>query len=74
VLSQVPFKEHLTVNDSVGVTLDINSNPQRINKAIPLAINIFTRPVNLDDPIPRKPFISHRKLLAEGNMEECKPS
>ncbi len=60
------------LDDSIGVALDINSNAQRINRAIPLAINTFARPINPTDPIPRQPLISEKKLMAEGNMEECK--
>jgi hypothetical protein len=60
------------IDDSIGVSPDIDSNPLRVNRAIPLAIQTLARPLNPDDPIPRNPIISQKKLLAEGKMEECK--
>jgi len=60
------------IDDSIGVAPDIASNPTRVNRAITLAINSLARPLNKNDPIPRHPMISQKKLLAEGRMDECK--
>ncbi len=60
------------IDDTIGVAIDIDSNPCRVNRAIPLAINTFARPIDPNDPIPRNPLISQKKLVAEGKMDECK--
>jgi hypothetical protein len=60
------------IDDSIGVAPDIDSAPIRVNRAIVLAIQILARPLNLDDPIPRSHIISQKKLIAEGQLEECK--
>jgi len=60
------------IDDSIGVAPDIASNPTRVNRAIALAINSLARPLNENDPLPRHPMTSQKKLLAEGRMDECK--
>ena len=37
-----------------------------------LALHVFFRPVNKDDPVQRDDILSLRKLLAEGGLEELK--
>jgi hypothetical protein len=53
------------INDSIGVALDIDPYPSRVNKAIALAIHSLARPIDPLDPIPRNPIISQKKLLAD---------
>jgi hypothetical protein len=60
------------IDDSIRVAPDIASNPTRVNRAIALAINSLARPLNENDPLPRHPMTSQKKLLAEGRMDECK--
>jgi len=60
------------IDDSIGLAPDIASNPTRVNRVIALSINSLARPLNENDPIPRHPMISQKKLLAEGRMDECK--
>jgi len=35
-------------------------------------LQTLAKPLNLDDPIPRSHIISQKKLVAEGQLEECK--
>jgi hypothetical protein len=60
------------IDDSIRVAPDIASNLTRVNRAIGLAINSLARPLDENDPIPRYPMISKKKLLAEGRLDECK--
>jgi hypothetical protein len=60
------------IDDSVGIAPDLKDNPQRVNRAIPLAIKMFARPLDPNDPIPRVEIISLKKLQAEGRLEETK--
>jgi len=60
------------IDDNIGVVLDLDDNPNRLQKAIPLAIRTISRPLNPKDILPRKDIISMKKYKAEGRLEEVK--
>lgn len=60
------------IDDTIGVTPDLNNNTLRMNRVIPLAIRTLACPVNPSDMIPRKDIISMKKYAAEGRLEEVK--
>jgi hypothetical protein len=62
------------IDDTTGLTVDLPGtfNADRLEAAIPLAIEIATRPKDINEPIPREPIIAHDKLKAEGGLVETK--
>ena len=60
------------VDDLMALLLDSGDLPERGRQVVALAIHIFFRPVNENDPLPREDVLSLRKLLGEGKLEEVK--
>jgi hypothetical protein len=65
-------KVDIYIDDSIGITPDLQDNTSRVSQAIPLAIRTLSRPLNNSDIIPRKDIISTKKYKAGGLMEEQK--
>jgi len=65
-------KVDIFIDDSIGVAPDLGNVPNRVIRAIPLAIRTLARPSSHQDFIPRKDIISLKKLKAEGRLEETK--
>lgn len=60
------------VDDLMAALLDEGNIPERGRQVVALAIHIFFRPVNEQDPLVREDVLSLRKLLGEGKLEEVK--
>ena len=60
------------VDDLMALLLDSGNLSERGRQVVALAIHIFFRPVNENDPLPREDVLSLRKLLGEGKLEEVK--
>jgi hypothetical protein len=60
------------IDDSIGIAPDIGDTPLRVNRAIPLAIKTFARPMDTNDQLPRQEIISLKKLKAEARLAETK--
>jgi len=60
------------IDDTIGVTPDLNDNALRMSRAIPLAIRTLARPINPSDMIPRKDITSMKKYKAEGRLKVVK--
>ena len=60
------------IDDLINVFPDTAENCARLPHVVPLAIHATSRPHAGDDlePIPRRPLLSHEKLVAEGAPEE----
>jgi hypothetical protein len=65
-------KVDVYIDDTIGITPDIEDNNSRVSRAIPLAIHSLSRPLDSSDEIPRLDIISLKKYAAEGRMEETK--
>ncbi len=65
-------KADIYIDDCIAVTPGLSNNCERINAAIPLAIRTMFRPLDAQDPIPRKDIIAMKKFIAEGKLEETK--
>ena len=44
----------------------------RLAYAVAVIVDVFVRPVHVDEPIKRDPLLSMKKLFAEGSLEEEK--
>ena len=71
-------KNDIYIDDNVCVVVD---NPdddlnevrkQRARAAVPLAIHVTTRPLDDEEPIPRKEILAKNKLKAEAGLAEVK--
>ena len=60
------------IDDATVVSVDINDNCERAEKAALLALHIFGRSYHENDPIVRKDLVSLSKLQAEAKLEEEK--
>ena len=60
------------IDDTVAMGPDLPGNALRLESAITLAFHIFGRPIDKNEPIPRKDIIAFNKLIAEGAIEEQK--
>jgi hypothetical protein len=60
------------INDTIGITPDLDGNTCQVSRAIPLAIRTLSRPLDESNAIPRIDIISLKKYKAEGRMEEEK--
>ena len=69
--SQNP-KADIYIDDTTTVTVDINDNCTRAERAVLLAIEIAARKLSDDDPIPQNHIVSMSKLKAEAALEETK--
>ena len=60
------------IDDLISVFLDTPENVARYTQAVPLAMELTSRPYAGDDrePIPRRPILSQSKLQAEGSPAE----
>ncbi len=56
------------IDNMTGLTINLpgTQNADRLEAAIPLAIEVAARPHNKKEPIPCKPMIARDKLKAEG--------
>lgn len=59
------------IDDIVTLCVHMNENWKRASQAVLLAMYLVARPTT-NDPIPRKPFLSLKKWIAEGTPEEVK--
>ncbi len=62
------------IDDTTGLTVDLpdSGNAERLEAAIPLAIEVAARPHDENEPIPREPIVAKDKLKAEGGLSETK--
>ena len=62
------------IDDTTGLTVDLpnSGNAERLEAAIPLAIEVAARPTDASEPIPREPMVAKDKLKAEGGLSETK--
>jgi hypothetical protein len=60
---QIPLNNtsKIYIDDTIGITLDINDNAKRVSTAVPLVIHDISQPLSVSDPIPRKEIISMKK-------------
>ena len=65
-------KCNVYIDDTVAMGPDLPGNALRLESAITLAFHIFGRPIDKNEPIPRKDIIFFDKLIAEGAIEEQK--
>ena len=57
---------------ALGVDLPGTNNADRLEAAIPLAIEVAARPKDENEPIPREAMVAEDKLTAEGGLAETK--
>jgi hypothetical protein len=62
------------IDDTTGLTVDLpgSRNAERMEAAIPLAIEVAARPNDVNEPIPREKMVAEDKLKAEGGLSETK--
>jgi hypothetical protein len=62
------------IDDTIGLTVDLpeTRNADRLEAAIPLAIEVAARPNDVNKPIPREKMAAEDKLKAEGGLSETK--
>jgi hypothetical protein len=62
------------IDDTTRLTIDFpgTCNANRLEAAIPLAIEVAARPNNINEPIPWEPLVAQEKLNAEGGLAETK--
>jgi hypothetical protein len=62
------------IDDTTGLTVDLpgTKNAERLEAAIPLAIEVAARPNDPNEPIPREKMVAEDKLKAEGGLSEMK--
>ncbi len=63
------------IDDTTGLTVDqpgMKKNAERLEAAIPLAIEVTAWPNNPNEPIPREKMVAEDKLKAEGGLSETK--
>jgi hypothetical protein len=62
------------INNTTGLTIDIpgTRNTNRLEAAIPLAIQVAARPNDVNEPIPQEPMVAQEKLKAERGLVEMK--
>jgi hypothetical protein len=62
------------INDMTGLTINLpkTRNANRLEAAIPLAIEVAARPNDINEPIPQEPMVVQEKLKAEGGLAETK--
>jgi len=64
------------IDDTTGLTVDLpgTKNAERLEAAIPLAIEVAARPNDPNEPIPREKMVAEDKLKAEGGLSEMNVS
>jgi hypothetical protein len=67
-------KVNIYIDDSIGVTPDINNKTSHVSQAIPLAIRTLARPLNPSDIIPRKDIISSKNTELKDGWKNRKLS
>ncbi len=62
------------INDMTGLLVDLprSRNANRLEAAIPLAIEVAACPNDPNEPIPREKMVAEDKLTAEGGLSEMK--
>ena len=60
------------IDDIITITLLISSLIEKAKQAVPLSIHTVFRSIATNEPIPRDPTISIRKLQGEGQLSERK--
>jgi hypothetical protein len=62
------------IDDTTGLCVDIpgTKHADRLEAAIPLAIEVAARPSDTNKPIPREAMVAQDKLKAEGGLSETK--
>ena len=62
------------IYDTTGLTIDLpgTQHADRLEAAIPLAIEVAAWPNDINEPIPREPMVAQDKLKAEGGLVETK--
>ncbi len=62
------------INNMTGLTINLprTRNANRLEAAIPLAIEVAAWPNNVNKPIPWEPMLALDKLKAEGGLAEMK--
>jgi hypothetical protein len=78
LIIDIPINPHgyadVYINNTTGLTIDLpgTHNADRLEAAIPLAIEVAAQPNNVNKPIPREPMVAQDKLKAEGGLAETK--
>ena len=62
------------IDDTTGLTINLPGirNTDRLEAAIPLAIEVAAWPNNVNEPIPGEPMVAQVELKAEGGLAETK--
>ncbi len=62
------------IDDTTGLTINLprTRNANRLEAAIPLAIEVAAQPNNVNKPIPWEPMVAQDKLKAEEGLAETK--
>ena len=78
LIVNVPVNPHgyadVYIDDTTGLTINLPGirNTDRLEAAIPLAIEVAAWPNGVNEPIPREPMVAQEKLKAEGGLAETK--
>jgi hypothetical protein len=78
LIIDVPVNPHgyadVYINDTARLTIDLpeTRNTNRLEAAIPLAIEVAAWPNDVNEPIPWEPMVAQEKLKAEGGLAETK--
>ena len=65
-------KSDVFLDDNIEVGLDTPTIRRRLQGAVALAVDVMSRRLDEDEPLPRKTLINKTKLAAEGKLEERK--
>jgi hypothetical protein len=65
-------KSDIFLDDNINVGIDTPANRPRLNGAVSLAVDVMSRPVMPNEPLPRSALLNATKLAAEGALEETK--
>jgi hypothetical protein len=78
LIINVPVNPHgyadVYIDNTTGLTINLpgTHNTNRLEAAIPLAIEVAAWPNGVNEPIPREPMVAQEKLKAEGGLAETK--
>eukprot|EP00957_Ditylum_brightwellii_P001092 87138-Ditylum_brightwellii.AAC.1 len=63
---------NIYISNTIGLTVDLEDNDKRLEKAILLVIHAAARSKQNNEPIPREEMAALSKLIAEAGLEEIK--
>ena len=65
-------KSDIFLDDNINVGIDTPQNRPRLKGAVSLAVDVMSRPITTNEPLPRSALLNETKLAAEGALEETK--